>query len=115
MAAEWQASVERLTRIRPRPAPSCPAARRRSMGEIFANPRLARSLELIARDGKDAFYAGPIAQAIAADMQARDGLLTAQIWPSTPPTGSRPSAPATAASTCTRCRPARRASSPSRC
>ena len=54
------------------------AARPPAMGDVFANPRLARSLELIARDGADAFYNGPIAQAIAADMQARDGLITAQ-------------------------------------
>ncbi len=34
------------------------------MGEIFRNPEYARALELIARQGEDAFYRGPIAQAI---------------------------------------------------
>ena len=78
MAVEWQASVERLTADPAAARTFLPNGTAPVMGEIFANPRLARSLELIARDGKDAFYAGPIAQAIAADMQARDGLLTAQ-------------------------------------
>jgi gamma-glutamyltranspeptidase/glutathione hydrolase len=47
-------------------------------GEIFANPSLARSLERIAAEGRDAFYSGAIAQAIVADLQARDGLLDLQ-------------------------------------
>src|SRR5690606_9024841 len=42
---------------------------------IFKNPNLANSLELIAKGGRDAFYKGPIARAIVADMRARDGLL----------------------------------------
>ncbi|HWP99322.1 MAG TPA: gamma-glutamyltransferase family protein, partial [Vicinamibacterales bacterium] len=36
---------------------------------------LARSLELIAAGGRDAFYRGPLARAIAADMARRGGLL----------------------------------------
>ncbi|HVJ26706.1 MAG TPA: gamma-glutamyltransferase [Vicinamibacterales bacterium] len=46
-------------------------------GEIFRNPKLGASLELIARDGRDAFYKGPIAKAIGDDMARRKGLLTA--------------------------------------
>ncbi|HWI19221.1 MAG TPA: gamma-glutamyltransferase, partial [Vicinamibacterales bacterium] len=38
-------------------------------------PRLARSLEQIAKEGRDAFYKGSIARAIVADIKARDGLL----------------------------------------
>jgi len=45
-------------------------------GDVFRNPNLARSLELIAKDGRDAFYKGPIAQAIAAEMEKRHGLVT---------------------------------------
>jgi gamma-glutamyltranspeptidase/glutathione hydrolase len=45
------------------------------LGEIFANPRLAKSLEAIANEGRDAFYAGSIARAIVADMKSRNGLL----------------------------------------
>ena len=37
--------------------------------------RLPRSLELIAKEGRDAFYKGAIARAIVADMKTRNGLL----------------------------------------
>jgi gamma-glutamyltranspeptidase/glutathione hydrolase len=46
-------------------------------GEVFSNPRLAASLEQIARRGPDAMYRGPLAAAIAADMETRKGWLTA--------------------------------------
>ena len=52
-----------------------PGGRAPGPGEMFSNPNLARSLELVARDGRDAFYAGPVARAIVADLKARDGLL----------------------------------------
>ena len=45
-------------------------------GSIFSNPRLAVSLEIIAKGGRDAFYHGEIAKAIVADIQRRKGLLT---------------------------------------
>ncbi len=35
-------------------------------GEIFANPALARTYEALARGGRDAFYAGPIADSLVA-------------------------------------------------
>jgi gamma-glutamyltranspeptidase/glutathione hydrolase len=41
-------------------------------------PDLARSLELIARDGPDAFYRGAIGQALVHDMAANDGLIRAE-------------------------------------
>ena len=46
-------------------------------GQIFRNPNLAASLEIIAKGGRDAFYKGELAARIANDLQARDGLLTA--------------------------------------
>lgn len=39
---------------------------------------LARTLRAIAREGPDAFYQGPIARAIAGEVQKRGGLLTAE-------------------------------------
>src|SRR5512134_3849152 len=45
-------------------------------GEIFCNPNLARTLELVAQDGPSAFYRGPIAEAIVAVVQAAGGCLT---------------------------------------
>src|SRR6516225_3290422 len=47
-------------------------------GDIFRNPALAASLEQIARGGRDVFYKGAIAKAIADDMRRRNGLITLQ-------------------------------------
>jgi gamma-glutamyltranspeptidase/glutathione hydrolase len=44
-------------------------------GEKFVQPDLARTLELIARDGARAFYEGSIAHLIAKDMAANKGLI----------------------------------------
>jgi gamma-glutamyltranspeptidase / glutathione hydrolase len=44
-------------------------------GDIFRNAALANSLEQIARGGRDVFYKGAIAKAIADDMQGRNGLI----------------------------------------
>jgi gamma-glutamyltranspeptidase/glutathione hydrolase len=45
-------------------------------GDVFRNPNLAASLELVAKGGRDAFYKGPIAKAIADEMERRHGLIT---------------------------------------
>jgi gamma-glutamyltranspeptidase/glutathione hydrolase len=55
-----------------------PGGKAPAPGDIFRNPALAGSLEQIARGGRDAFYKGPLAKAIADDMQRRHGLLTAK-------------------------------------
>ncbi len=78
MAAEWREAVPKLSADAAAAATFLPQGTPPAMGDIFANPRLARSLELIATHGPDAFYTGPIAEALAADMKARNGLLTAQ-------------------------------------
>ena len=78
MAEEWREAVTKLSADAAAAATFLPHGTPPAMGEIFANPRLATSLELIANHGKDAFYTGPIAEAIAADMKARNGLITAQ-------------------------------------
>jgi gamma-glutamyltranspeptidase / glutathione hydrolase len=44
-------------------------------GEMFANPRLARTYELLAQEGRDAFYEGEIARRIDAYMREHGGLL----------------------------------------
>ena len=46
-------------------------------GTVFGNPQLASTLEQLAAGGRDAFYGGSIAQAIAADARTRGGWLTA--------------------------------------
>jgi gamma-glutamyltranspeptidase / glutathione hydrolase len=45
-------------------------------GEIFRNPGLARTLRMLSDGGKDAYYRGPIADAIAAVVGAAGGVLT---------------------------------------
>ncbi|MBP2297526.1 gamma-glutamyltransferase [Azospirillum picis] len=45
-------------------------------GETLANPDLANSLEMIAQQGPKAFYEGPIADRIAAEMAQHGGYLT---------------------------------------
>jgi gamma-glutamyltranspeptidase/glutathione hydrolase len=47
-------------------------------GETFRNPGLARALEKIAAGGKDAFYQGEIAEAIAGAIQAAGGCLAVE-------------------------------------
>src|SRR5688572_2403427 len=46
-------------------------------GEIFRNPDLAQTYDLIARKGRDAFYRGEIAKTIDAFMKAHGGFLSA--------------------------------------
>ena len=45
-------------------------------GDIFRNPDLAHSFRLMAEHGRDAFYKGPIAEAIVAYSDEHDGFLT---------------------------------------
>lgn len=51
------------------------AGRGPAAGEIFRNPGLARTLRTIAEGGKEAFYQGPIASAIAAVVSEAGGCL----------------------------------------
>jgi len=75
MAKEWQASAELLAADRATAATFLPGGAPPKMGEVFRNPRLAQSLETIAKEGRDAFYRGSIAGAMVADMKSRNGLL----------------------------------------
>ena len=48
-----------------------------ALGEVFRNPDLAHSLSLIAANGRDAYYKGPIAEKIVAFSQKQGGAMTA--------------------------------------
>ncbi|MEM1298581.1 MAG: gamma-glutamyltransferase [Pseudomonadota bacterium] len=52
-----------------------PDGRVKKIGELVANPDLARTLAMIARDGVDVFYRGEIADRIDADFAANGGLM----------------------------------------
>ncbi|HXI53050.1 MAG TPA: gamma-glutamyltransferase [Candidatus Saccharimonadales bacterium] len=47
-------------------------------GQVFRNPALADTLERIGEGGREAFYEGPIAQALAAFLHGHGGFLTAR-------------------------------------
>lgn len=49
-----------------------------AVGTTFRQSDLARTLELIAREGASAFYRGPIAELIVAEMRRGGGLITAE-------------------------------------
>ena len=53
-----------------------PGGKTPAKGEIFQNPFLANTLELIAKKGRDEFYRGSIAKTIAAYMKAQGGFLS---------------------------------------
>ena len=53
-----------------------PGGQAPAKGDVFANPRLANTLELIANGGRDAFYKGVIADKIDAHMKSIDGFLS---------------------------------------
>ncbi len=74
-AGQWQSLAPVLAKESETSAVFLPGGRAPRPGEIFRNPMLARSLERIAADGRDAFYRGPIARAICRHLAERDGLV----------------------------------------
>src|SRR6185503_17673603 len=75
ISGQWKASERKLAADPVTAATFLPSGHPPRPGEVFANPHLAATLETIGRGGRDAFYKGPIARAIVADMKKRDGLL----------------------------------------
>ncbi len=76
IANQWKDAEPLLARDSAAAATFLPGGHSPAAGEVFRNPDLAATLEQIARGGRDAFYKGPIAKAIADDMRQRHGLLT---------------------------------------
>ncbi len=75
MANEWQNNLETLSADPATAATFLPDGKPPKQGDIFGNPRLARTMDVIAKEGPDAFYKGSIARAIVADIKSRNGLL----------------------------------------
>jgi gamma-glutamyltranspeptidase/glutathione hydrolase len=72
----WRGSQGKLSRDKWASETFLPEGRAPEIGELFANPNLARSLRLIAEGGRDAYYEGPIAEEIVRYAQESGGFLT---------------------------------------
>jgi len=75
-ALGWQRGAENQLSKAPGGQELTIAGRGPQPGEIFRNPGLARTLQAIAAGGKNAFYQGEIAEAIARTVQAAGGCMT---------------------------------------
>jgi gamma-glutamyltranspeptidase/glutathione hydrolase len=71
----WQRSTEFLRGVN-FASDYLPSGRAPQVGEIIRLPELARSLEIIAEGGLEAFYTGPIADAIIRTLEAVGGVMT---------------------------------------
>ena len=73
IAGDWERSV-RVFKDKPGFAEVfMPGGRAPREGEVFRNPALARTLRLVADKGRDAYYKGPIAEAIVRYSKANGG------------------------------------------
>ena len=75
IAAALVRGAERLSRYPGFADTYMPGGRTPAKGEVFRNPRLAATLEAIAKKGRDEFYKGDIARRIDAYMTEQGGLL----------------------------------------
>jgi gamma-glutamyltranspeptidase/glutathione hydrolase len=78
IASGWQRNARVLEKFPGFRETFMPGGRAPAKGEMFANPRLARTYEAIATGGRDAFYKGDIARAIDAYMKANGGFLSCE-------------------------------------
>jgi gamma-glutamyltranspeptidase/glutathione hydrolase len=76
IAADWQGAASALARVPSTAACFLPDGRAPGPGDVFRNPDLARSLRQVAEGGRDAFYRGPIAEAVVAYSQKVGGLFS---------------------------------------
>jgi gamma-glutamyltranspeptidase/glutathione hydrolase len=76
IATSWERSISRFGGMPGFDSTFLPGGRAPRTGEVFRNPGLAKSLDLIARDGRDAFYEGAIAEAIVAFSEANGGFFS---------------------------------------
>lgn len=76
IAEDWGSSAKTLTNQPGFKETFMPNGRSPAKGEVFRNPQMARTLEKIAGGGRDYFYKGEIASAIASFMKEHQGFLT---------------------------------------
>jgi gamma-glutamyltranspeptidase / glutathione hydrolase len=78
IAGDWKEAERSLREIPTSAACYLPGGHAPAVGDVFRNPGLARSLRAIASEGRDAFYKGPLADAIVRYSQAAGGLFSHQ-------------------------------------
>ncbi|HUU64903.1 MAG TPA: gamma-glutamyltransferase family protein, partial [Dehalococcoidales bacterium] len=76
IAHRWQESCAKLQANADAARTYLPAGRAPAPGEIFVQPELANTFRKIAREGRDVFYRGEIAEAIVACSRENGGLIT---------------------------------------
>jgi gamma-glutamyltranspeptidase/glutathione hydrolase len=76
VAANWASGVRRFQDKPGYREVFMPGGRTPAEGESFRNPGLAKTLRLLADQGRDAFYKGPIARAIVAYSKAHGGFFS---------------------------------------
>ena len=76
IAFYWKRNAERLKEFEGFAEIYMPNGKAPAKGEIFKNPYLAKTLELIAKNGRDEFYKGSIAKTIDAYMKRNGGFLS---------------------------------------
>ena len=77
-AAEWEGSATLLQATEESARVYLPGGWAPRVGQMFRNPDLAMNYRMIAADGRDAFYRGPIAQRIVSCSDQHGGALTAE-------------------------------------
>lgn len=78
IAEDWARNAEKFEKWPGFKETFMPAGRAPGKGEVFRNPGLATTLEAVAKNGRNAFYKGAIAQHIAAFMKTNGGFLSEQ-------------------------------------
>jgi len=76
IGTEWAMSTDLLAKDPDTAAIYLDHGKAWGWGSIFRNPDLAKAFRLLGEGGRDAFYKGPIAQAIVAKSQKSGGLFT---------------------------------------
>jgi gamma-glutamyltranspeptidase/glutathione hydrolase len=76
IAGYWKGGERMLSRDKGLSATFLIDGRAPKAGEVFKNPHVAKSFKLIADGGRDAYYKGPIADAIVKLSNAEGGLFT---------------------------------------
>ena len=76
VAYDWAGQAEKLARDANAAAAMLPGGRAPATGTVHRQPKLARTLERIGKEGRDGFYRGPVAEDMVAYLQSLGGVHT---------------------------------------